>query len=159
MKGNGLFLVPLVAALVLRSAPDAAVPAPPLATALAPPATRVPPGSAPSVPAPTPAARSAEEIAIPSPRAASARPPSAPPRPAAVTGILRLLVVPEARVSIDGRSLGIVSRREVRLAPGTHTVRVEHPDYQPLQRRVSIREGDIEPLVVDLAEKGIRRSP
>ena len=57
------------------------------------------------------------------------------------TGILRLLVVPESRVSLDGTSLGLVSRRELPLSPGTHTVRVEHPDYQPLQRRVTIREG------------------
>ena len=38
-------------------------------------------------------------------------------------------------------------------------MRVEHPDYQPLQRRVTIREGDTESLVIDLAEKGIRKSP
>jgi hypothetical protein len=67
-------------------------------------------------------------------------------------------VVPESRVIIDGASLGLLSRRELPLAPGTHTVRVEHPDYQPLQRRVTIREGDTESLVIDLAEKGIRRS-
>jgi hypothetical protein len=85
-------------------------------------------------------------------------PPSPLPRPAPVTGILRLLVVPESRVIIDGASLGLLSRRELPLAPGTHTVRVEHPDYQPLQRRVTIREGDTESLVIDLAEKGIRRS-
>ena len=74
-----------------------------------------------------------------------------------MTGILRLLVVPESRVSIDGASLGLVSRRELPLSFGTHTVRVEHPDYQPLQRRVTIREGAPESLVIDLAEKGIRR--
>jgi predicted Ser/Thr protein kinase len=116
--------------------------------------------AASAMPSAPPSPSSAEEGAAPSPRAASARPPSPPPspRPAAVTGILRLLVVPEARVSIDGTSLGAVSRREIALAPGTHTVRFEHPDYQPLQRRVTIREGDTESLVMDLAEKGIRRN-
>ena len=98
-------------------------------------------------------------LRVPSLRAASAPPPSLPAaRPAAVTGILRLLVVPESRVSIDGTSLGAVSRRELPLLPGTHTVRVEHPEYQPLQRRVTIREGDTESLVIDLAEKGIKRN-
>ena len=96
----------------------------------------------------------------PPPRPSPPRDPRAPPaRPAPVTGILRLLVVPESRVSLDGTSLGLVSRRELPLSPGTHTVRVEHPDYQPLQRRVTIREGVPESLVIDLAEKGIRRNP
>jgi hypothetical protein len=67
-------------------------------------------------------------------------------------------VVPEARVSIDGTPLGLVSRREVPVGPGAHTVRIEHPDYRPLQRRVTVREGETESLVIDLAEKGIRRN-
>ena len=75
----------------------------------------------------------------------------------APTGTLRLLVVPPAEVSVDGAPLGVISRRELSLPPGPHTVRIEHPDYQPLQRRVSLRDGVVESLVVDLAEKGIRR--
>jgi hypothetical protein len=67
-------------------------------------------------------------------------------------------VVPESQVSIDGRPLGLLSRRDVDLAPGAHTVRIEHPDYRPLQRRVTVREGGTESLVLDLAEKGIRRN-
>jgi serine/threonine-protein kinase len=113
-----------------------------------------PPLAASEAPSPPPASPRATS----SPSAPSPRPPSPSPRAAARTGTLRLLVVPEARVSVDGTSLGMVSRREVPLAPGTHTVRIEHPDYQPLQRRVAIREGDTEPLVIDLAEKGIRRN-
>jgi hypothetical protein len=123
-----------------------------------------------TVPSPVPAAAAPEtappavvpvEIAaapIPAPRPSARPTPAASARPAAVTGILRLLVVPESRVSIDGTSLGLVSRRELPLSPGTHTVRVEHPEYQPLQRRVTVREDVTESLVIDLAEKGIRRS-
>jgi serine/threonine protein kinase len=134
----------------------------------APPLSPSPSASAtPSAPPPTPAATpsaSPRSIATapaapPSPRAGAPPPATPAPRPSPVTGLLRLLVVPESQVSIDGTSLGAVSRRELPLGLGIHTVRVEHPDYQPLQRRVTIRAGDPENLVIDLAEKGIRRRP
>jgi hypothetical protein len=104
----------------------------------------------PPSPVPPSPAASPSHSRTPSP---ASTPSPAPP----VTGTLRLLVVPEARVSIDGAPLGPTSRRELPLAPGLHTVRIEHPDYQPLQRRVTIREHETASLVIDLAEKGIRR--
>ena len=82
---------------------------------------------------------------------------STAPKPVAATGTLRLLIVPESQVIVDGTALGAIARREVPLAPGAHVVRIEHPEYRPLQRRVTIREGEVESLVVDLAEKGIKR--
>jgi tRNA A-37 threonylcarbamoyl transferase component Bud32 len=114
-------------------------------------------------PVPPPFDDALAPAASPPARAAAPRPSTpataaASARPSPATGILRLLVVPESRVSIDGNPLGLVSRRELPLSLGTHTVRVEHPDYQPLQRRVTIRDGDPEVLVLDLAEKGIRRN-
>jgi serine/threonine protein kinase len=82
--------------------------------------------------------------------------PSATPPP---LGNLTLLVVPEAEVTVDGTPLGRVSLRELRLPEGLHTIRVLHPDYEPLQRKVTLLSGVSSKLVLDLAEKGIRKAP
>jgi hypothetical protein len=71
-------------------------------------------------------------------------------------GRLRLLVSPASDVTIDGTSIGPVGSREVPLEPGRHVVRIQHSDYQPLQRVVSIAAGIETSLVIDLREKGIR---
>lgn len=73
-------------------------------------------------------------------------------------GILQLLVVPEAEVTIDGVSIGPVSMRELSLSEGAHVLRILHPQYEVLQRTVRIRGGEPAKLVLDLAEKGIRRN-
>jgi len=52
--------------------------------------------------------------------------------------------------------MGRVSMREIMLEPGSHTVRILNPDYEPLQRKITIRAGVASKLVLDLAEKGIR---
>jgi len=78
-------------------------------------------------------------------------------RPAPLTGTLSLVIVPAAEVTVDGESLGLISLREVSLAPGLHVVRILHPDYKPLQRRVTMEPGLTERLVLDLGEKGVRR--
>ena len=156
----------LAMAAVLRIAYLAFFAPPP--SELPPRASMASPAASPPDPSPVPAVSATPSAPPPTPEAtqvvsppslAAAPPATAAPRPSPATGILRLLVVPEAQVSIDGTSLGVVAQRELTLAPGPHTVRVEHPDYQPLQRRVTIREGDTQFLVLDLAEKGIRRQP
>ena len=76
--------------------------------------------------------------------------------PIAEFGRLRLLVSPASEVIVDGSSLGAVSAREVSLPPGRHIVRIQHADYQPIQRIVSIAAGIETALVIDLREKGIR---
>jgi serine/threonine protein kinase len=85
--------------------------------------------------------------------------PAPAPTPAASEeeqGILSLLVVPPANVSIDGTPLGVVSSRQVRLTPGAHTVLVEHAQYRPYPRKVMVQSGATRELVVDLSEKGVR---
>jgi serine/threonine-protein kinase len=110
-----------------------------------------PPASPPALPRPSPSAR------------VSTGPPPAPPHAAVVTappvptGTLSLVIVPPSEVSVDGASLGTVSLRELSLAAGAHAVRIVHPDYKPLQRKVTIEVGLTERLVVDLGEKGIPR--
>jgi hypothetical protein len=78
--------------------------------------------------------------------------------PGLEAGSLTLLVVPESPVTIDGASIGVVSLREIPLSAGAHVVRVLHPDYEPLQRKLTIRPGLTEKLVLDLSEKGIRKT-
>jgi serine/threonine-protein kinase len=152
-------------------------PEPPSATNVAPsapppsatPATLDPGGTAASTPSGAPPKARREPRLTPPPLAT--RPTTflpAPPTQVAVpptttapaeAGLLFLMIVPEAEVVLDGRSLGVLASRQVRLAPGAHFVRVLHPDYEPLQRRITVREGVEAKLVLDLAEKGIRRRP
>jgi eukaryotic-like serine/threonine-protein kinase len=133
-------------------------------------AVATPPPVVSSAPPPSPAGSATV------PRVARAEPsPSAPPpslaaaptvrasqqpvADAAATGTLRLLIVPWGEVMVDGMALGTVQLRDVPLAAGAHSVRVVHPDYQPLQRKVTIQPGTTVRLVLDLSEKGIRKTP
>jgi len=117
-------------------------------------------------PAPTHGAESsatqepvAPSDAPPSPQAAPPETaPAAPSKTREEGGSLTLLIVPEAEVTVDGHSIGRVSMRELTLAPGPHVVRVLHPDYEPIQRKLTIRAGVASKLVLDLAEKGIRKT-
>ncbi len=68
------------------------------------------------------------------------------------------MVVPQAEVVVDGQSLGVVSQRDILLAPGRHHLEVLHPDYQPLPRIVTIRSAQATTLILDLQEKGIRKA-
>jgi hypothetical protein len=111
------------------------------------PAAIVPPTTAPAERGPAAVAPAPTTTALAGPAAA------APEK-----GSLKLIVSPAAEVTVDGTSLGSISLRELTLAPGRHVVRVLHPDYEPLQRVVSVRAGIETPLVIDLREKGIRKT-
>jgi serine/threonine-protein kinase len=121
-------------------------------------------------PVPTPGAEARDVQPTARPRAQQAQPaaPATPrpaaaasPTPAAATdaeaGLLTILVIPAAEIEVDGASLGVATQRELRLPPGPHTVKILHPDYQPLQRKVHVRTGVTSTLVLDLAEKAIRK--
>ena len=71
------------------------------------------------------------------------------------TGELRIGVKPYAEVTIDGQSYGQTPMKPVQLSSGLHTVRLVHPDYQPLQRKVTIRAGETARVTVDLSLDGI----
>jgi len=143
----------------------AAPPLPPPDPAAAPAARKPEPNRAPTV-QPTQAAASAIPAAPPpttpaeDPSAVPVAPATAPATPTAAPerGGLKLIVSPAAEVVLDGTSLGSVSLRELTLAPGRHVVRILHPEYEPLQRVVTVRAGIDTSLVIDLREKGIRKS-
>jgi serine/threonine-protein kinase len=125
-------------------------------------ADRAPAGpSRPGTSTPSPRPAALESAASPAPATvipapATAAPTVRSPSPA-IQGMLSLVIVPPAEVTIDDASVGIVSVLEVPLAPGPHAVRIVHPDYKPLQRKVNIQAGLTERLVLDLSEKAIRR--
>jgi eukaryotic-like serine/threonine-protein kinase len=136
----------------------------PAAVALAPSATpsNAPaptPTAPPATPSPEPTESPLRTVAAAGPRVAPRSGASARPAPPASTGTLRLVVVPFAEVEVDGTALGRISSRDIPLAPGEHRVRLLHPDYLPLQRKVTVQAGGVAPLVVELAEKGIRKAP
>jgi eukaryotic-like serine/threonine-protein kinase len=88
--------------------------------------------------------------------ATPAPPPSLVPAPVE-TGVLNLLIVPPSEVTVGAEALGVISARELRLAPGEYAIRIVHKDYQPLQRKMTVRTGATTDLVIDLSEKGVRR--
>jgi serine/threonine-protein kinase len=83
--------------------------------------------------------------------------PTPSPSDGPAKGTLRVIVVPWADVSIDGRPIRSAALRGVRLSPGEHSVTLSHPDYTMTTRRVVIGAGKTTDLVVDLSEEGSRR--
>jgi hypothetical protein len=70
-------------------------------------------------------------------------------------GMLHVVVRPWAEVSVDGRSVGTTPLGAVALPAGTHLVRLTHPEFRPLQRRIAIEPGETTSLRVDLTLDGV----
>jgi serine/threonine-protein kinase len=75
--------------------------------------------------------------------------------PVARTGTLRLMVLPWAEVEVNGVLRGKTPLSPLSLPVGRHTVRLLHPDYRPIQRKVTIRAGETTLLRVDFSVQGI----
>ena len=141
----------------------------PAATAVAPtPAAKPPSVRAVPVSTPEPARASPSRppqavTAIPPPSSLVAERTTPTPQPtvdsaAAETGVLKLLIVPPSEVTVGADRLGVITAaRELRLAPGEYTVRIVHPEYLPLQRKMTVRSGTTTELVLDLSDKGVKR--
>ena len=93
-------------------------------------------------------------VALPS-ASANAAPEPVPTPAAQTTGTLQLLIRPWAEVFIDGQSVGTTPMKPIALAAGIHTVRLSHPDYKPVQRRATIRLGEVTKLAIDLTEEAV----
>jgi hypothetical protein len=65
-------------------------------------------------------------------------------------------VKPQASVTVDGKSYGKVTK--VSLAPGPHVIVLDHPDFQPLQRVLTISPGTTTTLTVDLKDESLPRA-
>ena len=74
-------------------------------------------------------------------------------------GFLQLLIKPWAAVSVDEGYVGTTPLQPLALAPGSHTVRLTHPDYKPLQRKVTIRAGETTRLEIDMPWEAVPKQP
>jgi len=72
-------------------------------------------------------------------------------------GRLQIGVRPWAMITIDGRPVGETPIAPLSLAPGVYTARLEHPEYRPLLRKVTVRPGETVRLKVDFGLDGIPR--
>ena len=86
------------------------------------------------------------------PAAEDPSPSAEPPK-----GTLRVIAVPWADVSIDGRPVRSAALRGVRLSAGAHSVTLSHPDYAVTTRNVVVTAGKVTDFVLDLAEEASRR--
>jgi hypothetical protein len=84
--------------------------------------------------------------------------PTPTPAPAVVTAVaerpgrLKLRIDPWAEIEIDGKGYGSTPMAPISLAPGKYTVRMKHPSFKPLQRKVVVKAGEITTLEIVLAE-------
>ena len=116
----------------------------------------------PRLPTPSSATRGAGSAPPPVVTASVAPPITQPPPPAPAPvpeapGVLQLAVKPWGTVWVDGRSLGDTPLGRIELASGSHTLRVRHPAYEIWEKVITIRPGQTERLVVDLAKDGVRK--
>jgi serine/threonine protein kinase len=177
LAAAGLALLGFVGVWAWRSGrPSVAPPVEPSPSALALP-TPVPPspppgeadaGPAAAVPARLPIANPAPAVrptATPAPARRSVSTPVPPPpptpaptpAPARVTGsgLLQIGVRPWARVSVDGREVGTTPLDRISLPAGRHVVELRHPAYQPVEKPVSIADGETTRLIFDFTSEGI----
>jgi eukaryotic-like serine/threonine-protein kinase len=154
------------------TAPPAAAPAPKTATAPAVEGRSLPAIVAtPRAPTPTPK-RAAAPVAMPPaptplPTAAPTAAPAVTVPPAGRTespepqgtGLLLVVARPWGNVRVDGTGMGTTPLDTISLKSGVHTVVVQHPSYEPIERKVTIRAGQTERLVVDFAAQGTRKQP
>lgn len=84
-----------------------------------------------------------------------AGPVPAAPVSVETTGYLQLGAVPYAQVTVDGRDVGVLPMKPLLLVAGRHVVRFVHPDYQPLQRIVTVRAAETTKLFLDFGLDGI----
>jgi serine/threonine protein kinase len=141
-----------------RPSPPSAIPATTAtpATPLVPtPRRRSQPAARPSS-SPPASLRNGQPIGENTP-ALAASPTTTPTAATELRGILQLTVLPGGDLSLDGNPLGYVVSTKVRLAAGPHVIVLEHPEYQPLRRKITILPDETVRMVLDLAEVGIKR--
>ena len=123
-------------------------PLPPVTVARA----SVAPSLVPSVPVPL-ATPTPAETPVASPVPATTPPPTT----VAAVGWLQPAVQPWADVTIDGRPVGQTPMDRIPLPPGRHRVQLDHPQYEPYVRQVTITAGDTFELKVNLELMAVGR--
>jgi len=101
--------------------------------------TLAPPAAEPSVAPATVTVKAAEPPLAPVPRASGAL-PGTPPA-VGLEGVVTVLVLPGARITVDGRNAG-QSPRELRLSPGAHRIQVNHPNGGSAEETLDVVAGE-----------------
>jgi hypothetical protein len=145
----------------LGEPPPSEAPATTLAARVTPP-----PSTRPARPMPEPTRTpisQAAAIVAPTPAPAMPVPIVAPPTTTAVgpapvgAGLLQVAVRPWGEVSVDGTVMGTTPLDKLPLQSGTHLVRIRHPSYEIVERRITIRQGETERVVIDFPAEGVRK--
>ncbi len=118
----------------------------------APSATPVP---APEVVPPTPSASPRRVRPTPTPSPSPTPTPTPTPVP---VGALDVEARPAAQVEVGGQAVGNAPVQGLQLDAGVHVVKLQHPDYWPLTRKVAIEAGKTARLDVDLSWEGVLRA-
>jgi len=164
----------------VQTTPSAPIPPTPAGAAPTPAAVPTPAAASPSTavavapsgapapvhtPAPTPpvVALAASPSPSPRPRVRPTPVPTPSPTPVATptpptTGALDVDVRPSADVEVEGRPAGHAPLLGLQLDPGSHLVKLVHPDYWPLRRRIGVEAGKTARLEVDLSWEGVPRA-
>lgn len=114
------------------------------------------PSASPRLSAAAPTAAPSPVALTPAPVPAATLAP-APTAEATGAGSLQVVAKPWGNVIVDGRTIGSTPLDKIALPAGSHTVRVSHPAYEPWERRVVIRDGQTERVVVDFPADGVKR--
>ncbi|HEX9710478.1 MAG TPA: protein kinase, partial [Candidatus Thermoplasmatota archaeon] len=119
-----------------------------------PPAALV--SGATPAPSPTPTRAPRRVRATPSPSPTPE--PTPTPVPIPTTGSLDLDSKPAAEIEIDGRPAGRSPLSGVPLDAGSRVLKITHPDYWPLTRRVAVEAGRGVRLDVDLSWEAVPKA-
>jgi serine/threonine-protein kinase len=72
-------------------------------------------------------------------------------------GWLQVVVTPWATVTLDGKLIGETPLESMLLPAGKHTVVIRHPNYEPIEREVTVVTDESIRLVVNLRREGVRK--
>jgi serine/threonine protein kinase len=99
--------------------------------------TLSPPAAEPGVAPVT--VKAAEPVPAPVPRTSEALPGT--PAAAGLEGVVTVLGMPGAKITVDGRNAG-QSPRELRLSPGAHRIQVNHPNGGSAEETLDVVAGE-----------------
>jgi len=70
---------------------------------------------------------------------------------------VRVVAIPWAMVSVDGVPKGTTPFPSLSLPAGSHRLVFKHPAYEPVERALSVRPGEVVVLKVDFSTDGVAR--
>jgi serine/threonine-protein kinase len=74
-------------------------------------------------------------------------------------GFLQVGARPWAELTVDDKAAGTTPMPPIVLAAGEHKVRLIHPDYEPLERVVTVQPTETSRLFIDFTSMGTRKKP